>query len=65
MLNKLNLGVKSLYLNFAIVGSGGERVRVAAEREAENGLLHAHVLLVRLIAEILADFARGEVPHLH
>lgn len=53
------------YLDLAVVGAGGQRVAVAAEGEAEHGLVHAHVLLVRLVAQVLADLAGREVPHLH
>lgn len=53
------------HLDLAVVGAGRQRVAVAPEGQRQHGLLHAHVLLVRLVAQVLADLARGEVPHLH
>lgn len=52
------------YLNFSIMRSAGQQVRVPAEGHAEHGLLHHHEAVLGLVLEIFPDLAGGKVPHL-
>ena len=52
------------HLDLAVARARGEHLRVAAVGQAEHGVLHHHEVLLRLVLEILAYLARGEVPHL-
>lgn len=52
-------------LDLAVLWARGEHLRVSAERQAEDGVVHHHEVVLRLVLQIFPNLASREVPHLN
>ena len=52
-----------LTFDFAILTTGGEHLGIPGEAHAQNGVVHHHKVLLRLIFQIFSDLARREIPN--